>query len=95
MIINEQTTENNILSACMCSLPYVDEWDWLGLVNIVHISIGVTQVRGVATIQMKIAFLFSISIASLDVWRCVGTSLFWLYVVLVCVRLAYSVQIRS
>ena len=40
--------------------------------------------RSVATMQIKIAFLSSISYACLNVWRCVATSFSWLYVLLLC-----------
>ena len=39
---------------------------------------------GVATMQIKIAFLCSVSSACLNVWRCVATSFSWLYVLLLC-----------
>ena len=34
--------------------------------------------------QIKIAFLYSVSSACLNVWRCVTTSFSWLYVLLLC-----------
>ena len=41
-------------------------------------------VTGVATMQIKIAFLCSVSSACLNIWRCVATSFSWLYVLLLC-----------
>ena len=39
---------------------------------------------GVATMQIKIAFLSSVSSACLSIWRCVATFFSWLYVLLLC-----------
>ena len=38
----------------------------------------------VATMQIKIAFLSSVSSACLNVWRCVATSFSWLYALFLC-----------